>query len=134
MHLHKFIYRLRKRRAYFKREFKQKLVALCQVGDKSISSIARDHGVHVNLLFRWIREIGEPNSSDIEQRLLPVSVTDDDSLNTNFAQSTAPGSPSRNRTGMDGSIILTTRNGCSLQIVGSPDDELLGRVLQMAFA
>ncbi len=124
----------RKRRAYFKREFKQKLVALCQVGDKSISSIARDHGVHVNLLFRWIREFGEPNSSDIEQRLLPVSVTDDDSLNTSFAQSTAPGSPSRNRTGMDGSIILTTRNGCSLQIVGRPDDELLRRVLQMAFA
>jgi len=124
----------RKRRAYFKREFKQKIVALCQAGDRSVSSIAREYDVHVNLLFRWIREFGEPNSNDVEPRLLPVSVTDDDSLNTNFAQSNVPGSPSRNRTGTEGSIILTTRNGCSLQIVGRPDDELLRRVLQMAFA
>ena len=99
-----------------------------------MSSIAREYDVHVNLLFRWIREFGEPNSNDVEPRLLPVSVTDDDSLNTSFAQSTASGSPNRNRTGMDGSIILTTRNGCSLQIIGRPDDELLRRVLQMAFA
>ena len=124
----------RKRRAYFKREFKQKIVALCQAGDRSVSSIAREYDVHVNLLFRWIREFGEPNSNDIEQRLLPVSVTDDDSLNTSFAQSNAPDSPGRNRAGMDGSIILTMRNGWGLQIVGRPDDELLRRVLQMAFA
>lgn len=124
----------RKRRQYFKREFKQKIVALCQAGDRSVSSIAREHDVHVNLLFRWIREFGEPNSNDIEPRLLPVSVTDDDSLNANFSQSVTAGAPNRNRTGTDGSIVLTTRNGCSLQIVGRPDDELLRRVLQMAFA
>ena len=121
-------------RGYWFKTVKLWGLPLCQVGDRSVSSIAREYDIHVNLLFRWIREFGEPNSSDIEQRLLPVSVTDDDSLNTNFAQSAALGSPSWNRTGPDGSIVLTTRNGCSLQIVGRPDDELLRRVLQMAFA
>ena len=124
----------RKRRQYFKREFKQRIVALCQVGDRSVSSIAREYDIHVNLLFRWVREFSESNYGDVEPRLLPVSVTDDDSLNANSTQAAKFDSPSRNRTGTDGSIILTTRNGCSLQIVGRPDDELLRQVLQMAFA
>ena len=124
----------RKRREYFKRDFKLNLVALCKTGQRSVSSIAREHDIHVNLLFRWIREFGEMPCGDAEPRMLPVCVTDDDSLNANPTQPQKLDSPSRNRTGTDGSIILTTRNGCSLQIVGRPDDELLRRVLQMAFA
>jgi transposase-like protein len=125
----------RKRREYFNRDFKLNLVALCKTGQRSVSSIAREHDIHVNLLFRWIREFSEMPCGDTEPRMLPVCVTDDDSLNANPIQPQKLDSPSRNRTGTDiGSIVLTTRNGCSLQIIGRPDDDLLRRVLQMAFA
>jgi transposase-like protein len=108
---------------------------MCQAGERSVSSIAREYDVHVNLLFRWIREFGAVGDSNLSPQMLPVSVTDDDIHNAISADAQPHGSPSRNRTGMvDACIVLTTRNGCSLQIIGRPDDELLRRVLQMAFA
>lgn len=34
-------------------EFKAKLVKLCETSGSTVGDIAREHGINVNLLYRW---------------------------------------------------------------------------------
>lgn len=134
----------RKPRAYFSKEFKQRLVAQCRAGNRSVSSIAREHDLHVNLLFRWTREFAQDDCSISEPRLLPVRVVDDDFVDevpsgsgpeaTNHLGSGDVHSSVASLPAAESSIVLTTPAGVRLQIVGTPDEKVLSRVLQMAFA
>ena len=46
----------RKGRAYYSREFKQRLVDAANQPGVSVSKLAQEHGVNANLLFKWRRD------------------------------------------------------------------------------
>src|SRR5512145_2746850 len=47
-----------KRRRSWSTEQKKAIVAEIDVGGATLSEVARRHGVHANVLFRWRRELG----------------------------------------------------------------------------
>jgi len=46
-------------RQKYSQEFKEQAVRLSQVSDKSVVQVARELGIHSNMLYRWRREAGE---------------------------------------------------------------------------
>ena len=51
-----------KKRKSYERQFKIDAVNLVVNGNRSVSSVARDLGIEVNLLHRWKRELTEEGS------------------------------------------------------------------------
>ena len=48
----------RRRRREYTKEFKAKLVAACAQPGASVGGVALSHGLHANMVHRWIRESG----------------------------------------------------------------------------
>ena len=46
-------------RQKYSQEFKEQAVRLSQVSDKSVVQVARELGIHTNMLYRWRREASE---------------------------------------------------------------------------
>jgi transposase len=46
-------------RQKYSQEFKEQAVRLSQVSDKSVAQVARELGIHTQMLYRWRREAGE---------------------------------------------------------------------------
>ena len=60
----------RKTRRTYPREFKATIVSECLKGERSVASIALEHGVNANLIHKWIRHTREECSAP---KMLPVS-------------------------------------------------------------
>jgi len=50
-----------KRRRYDK-EFKTEAVRLATRSDRKVTEVARDLGIHPNLIYRWKERLGEPGA------------------------------------------------------------------------
>lgn len=113
-------------RKFYSKDFKAKVVALCNRRDRSVSSIAREYDIHLNLLFRWIHEAkGQPLAVRTAPSLLPVVVDHDDRAENGYC---AP----EHRA--DDCPIVLQAGAHQLFIRGKPDLEalrlILDRVLQ----
>ena len=112
-------------RKFYSKDFKAKVVALCNRRDRSVSSIAREYDIHLNLLFRWIHEAkGQPLVQPVSPSLLPVVVDHDGGRSGSCAQE---------QQGDDCPIVLQA-GAHRVFIRGNPDLEalrlILDRVLQ----
>ena len=112
-------------RKFYSKDFKAKVVALCSRRDRSVSSIAREYDIHLNLLFRWIHEAkGQPLAVRTSPSLLPVVVDHDDGRDDVCAQE---------QRGGDCPIVLQAGTH-RVFIRGNPDLDalrlILDRVLQ----
>ena len=112
-------------RKFYSKDFKEMVVALCNRRNRSVSSIAREYDIHLNLLFRWIHEAkGKPLAVPASPSLLPVVVDHDDGRNDVCSQE---------QRGDDCPIVLQA-GAHRVFIRGNPDLEalrlILDRVLQ----
>ena len=108
-------------RKFYSTDFKAKVVALCIRRDRSISSIAREYDIHLNLLFRWIHEAkSRPLVQPASPSLLPIVVDHDVSRSGSCAQE---------HRGEDCPIVLQA-GAHRVFIRGNPDLEALRLILE----
>ena len=62
-------------RKHYSREFKQTAVQVALAGGKAKTQLARDLGITVNMLYRWIEQFGPP-APDAPARLTPDERTE----------------------------------------------------------
>jgi len=77
----------RQKRRRYTREFKEQAVKLAARGDQSIAQIARNLGIHPNVLYHWIKQVrdhadsvfpgnGKVNPYEEENRILRKRLAD----------------------------------------------------------
>lgn len=59
-----------KTRRSYSRELKTSIVSECLKGERSVASVALEHGINANLVHKWIRH---SHSSQPTQTMLPVT-------------------------------------------------------------
>ena len=64
-----------KRRRSYPKELKARIVSECQGGERSVASIALEHGINANLVHKWIRLSREDTTPQMVP-VTPVSTVD----------------------------------------------------------
>lgn len=115
-----------RRRRSWSAEQKQAIVAEIDVGGATLSEVARRHGVHVNVLFRWRRELGQAMDMPPDDaaaatatpasRFVPVTLS---------SQSTPASTPTR-----PGTIEIVLDGGRTVRVGSDVDTAALVRILE----
>jgi transposase len=110
------------RRRRWSREEKQRVVAESARLDRTVSQVARAHGIAANLLFTWRRQFlaaavaGEDGSTSF----VPVRLTEE----VSGVPETGPGSPA-----VGGRLEIRLPSGIVINVIGEVPGESLRRVL-----
>lgn len=122
---------IRRRRRYSP-AFKRQVVEETLAEHRSVSEVARAHGINANLIFRW-RQTYREGRFDDRASLIPVNVVADDSTESTSAvtdprpTASRPGKPS---IPADGHLSITTAGGHHLAVTGSVDPVVLRVTLE----
>lgn len=80
----------RKRRPNYSPEFKKQLARRASEPGVSVSLLAQENAINVNMLFKWRRELRERRFDGVMQRqaMLPVTIVDESPVNLPSANPT----------------------------------------------
>lgn len=123
---------IRRRRRY-SLAFKRQVVEETLAENRSVSEVAKAHGINTNLIFRW-RQTYREGRFDDRASLIPVNVVADDS--TESTSAVAEPRPTASRPGKkqsiptDGHLSITTAGGHQLAVTGSVDPVVLRVTLE----
>ena len=67
---------LRKKRRKFSMEFKREAVRVFETGQKPISVVAQELGLHVNVLGSWVKQLGKAEASETRIATGPTTTSE----------------------------------------------------------
>jgi transposase len=121
------------RRSWSKQQ-KRAIVAEIDAGGATLSEVARRHGIHSSLLFRWRKTLGSvmgavpaiaspslATSTASEPRFMPVMLPPPSPL-AQLPPTTAPGKPS--------TIEIALDNGRAVRVAADVDTSALVRIIE----
>lgn len=123
----------RKRRPNYSLEFKKQLAQRASEPGVSVSLLAQENDINVNMLFKWRRELREGLMDGVRQRqaMLPVTVIDEIPTGLPSPNSTARADVSAiaERSGARSSVIEIEIAGTLMRFDGKADLSMIRAVL-----
>ncbi len=121
---------IRRRRRYSP-AFKRQVVEETLAEHRSVSEVARAHGINANLIFRW-RQTYREGRFDDRASLIPVNVVADEAAESSVAATGTRPVESRPKGGpaQGGHLSITTAGGHRLTVSGSVNPAVLQVALE----
>jgi transposase len=125
----------RKRRPNYSPEFKKQLAQRASEPGVSVSLLAQENAINVNMLFKWRRELREGRLDGVMQRqaMLPVTIVDESPVNLPSANSTdiRDAIAGQGHVGIRPSVIEIEIAGSVMRFDGKADLSMVRAVLGM---
>lgn len=125
----------RKRRPNYSPEFRRQLAQRASEPGVSVSLLAQENDINVNMLFKWRRELREGRLDGVMQRqaMLPVTIVDESPVNLPSGNSidTLDAVAGRGYAGTPPSVIEIDIAGAVMRFDGKADLTMVRAVLGM---
>lgn len=125
----------RKRRPNYSPEFRKQLAQRASEPGVSVSLLAQENGINVNMLFKWRRELRDGRLNGVMQRqaMLPVTIVDESPVNLPSTNPTCiPDTvASQGHAGTRPSVIEIEIAGAVMRFDGKADLSMVRAVLGM---
>lgn len=125
----------RKRRPNYSPEFRKQLAQRASEPGVSVSLLAQENGINVNMLFKWRRELRDGRLNGVMQRqaMLPVTIVDESPVNLLSTNPTCiPDTvASQGHAGTRPSVIEIEIAGAVMRFDGKADLSMVRAVLGM---
>jgi transposase len=115
----------RKRRSW-SAEQKKAIVAEIDVGGATLSEVARRHGLHANVLFRWRRELGSAMGTPARDAVSPTSAPATSFVPVTLSSPSAPASTLVR----PGTIEIVLAGGRTVRVGSDVDTGTLVRIVE----
>nr|WP_314862603.1 transposase [uncultured Undibacterium sp.] len=125
----------RKRRPNYSPEFRKQLAQRASEPGVSVSLLAQENGINVNMLFKWRRELRDGRLNGVMQRqaMLPVTIVDESPVNLSSTNPTCipDAVASQGHAGTRPSVIEIEIAGAVMRFDGKADLSMVRAVLGM---
>lgn len=125
----------RKRRPNYSPEFRKQLAKRASEPGVSVSLLAQENGINVNMLFKWRRELRDGRLNGVMQRqaMLPVTIVDESPVNLSSTNPTCipDAVASQGHAGTRPSVIEIEIAGAVMRFDGKADLSMVRAVLGM---
>lgn len=125
----------RKRRPNYSPEFRTQLAQRASEPGVSVSLLAQENGINVNMLFKWRRELRDGRLNGVMQRqaMLPVTIVDESPVNLSSTNPTCipDAVASQGHAGTRPSVIEIEIAGAVMRFDGKADLSMVRAVLGM---
>jgi len=119
------------RRRYWTAEEKRRIVEQTLASTLSVAMVARQHGINANQVFYWRKlyragQLGNDSGAEQQVRLLPVSVSDEQSAEPQPEEATSPATGVTINIEFPGRTLVSVEGGVDADIVRAVVESLRG--------